>query len=174
MHTRYGNRLRLLYQRGVNKNENMTHKGTNCRPQTNPSPAGPDEVAGMEALVRNTQIIHVETTLDQRDLRAVTTVCASKDFAADQYVLALRRRARLPSASAIIGNLIEGEGRARRDDPSFSTSHGCVHVQIDACSSTYDLIDTRGPSVNTTRTPWKEKECCSHNIEQTNSVFILR
>lgn len=41
---------------------------------------------GKESVALNTPInSSVSVTLDQRDLRAVTTVCASKDFATDQY-----------------------------------------------------------------------------------------
>jgi diphosphomevalonate decarboxylase len=41
---------------------------------------------GKDSVALNTPInSSVSVTLDQRDLRAVTTVCASKDFATDQY-----------------------------------------------------------------------------------------
>jgi hypothetical protein len=40
---------------------------------------------GKDSVAQNTPInSSVSVTLDQRDLRAVTTVCASKDFATDQ------------------------------------------------------------------------------------------
>ena len=42
---------------------------------------------GKDSVALNTPInSSVSVTLDQRDLRAVTTVCASKDFATDQCV----------------------------------------------------------------------------------------
>lgn len=64
---------------------------------------------GKDSVALNTPInSSVSVTLDQRDLRAVTTVCASKDFATDQCVPPVRaasvdrslqqRRARAPVA----------------------------------------------------------------------------